>query len=337
MSTNPAPDSAPTGVTLHPPLPTAGAGCPCGDGVLPTTLLEVHLSLDADPDLPATTVGVGFERRRWRARALARHIVEWVPDFALRPSEMANIPVNRAIERLRRAVRRTFGDGSVPGVAAEILLHAICRELYGSTTVVNKVVFKTADNDVVKGFDAVHCVHASAPAGPLTDAMQSPRLELWLGEAKFYSKIGPALRDAAKSLAEHLDADYLRGEFAVVADKIDDAHPHAEQLRRLLHPNCRLEDVFQRVVLPVFVTYDSAATAGHEAVTSDYLAELDAEALAAVTTMRRHLTSWRTRLAAAGDTAAADLHIDVRLFLLPMADKDRLVEEIDQELASWLR
>jgi hypothetical protein len=337
MSTTPAPKRVPAGATLHPVLPAPAEGCGCGDGVLPATLLEVHLSLDADPDLPVTTVGVGFEQRRWRARALARHIVEWVPDFALRPSEMANIPVNRAIERLRRAVRRTFGDGNVPGVAAEILLHALCRELYGSTTVVNKVVFKTADNDVVKGFDAVHCVHASDQATAHMRAPDAPLLELWLGEAKFYSKLGPALRDAAQSLAEHLDADYLRGEFAVVADKIDDAHPHAEQLRQLLHPNSRLEDVFQRVVLPVFVTYDSAATAGHQAVTSDYLAELDAEAADALKAMRRHLAAWRTRLAAAGDTAAADLHIDVRLFLLPMADKDRLVEEIDQELASWLR
>ena len=81
---------------------------------------------------------------------------------------------------------RSAGQGGVPG---EILLHIVCRQVFGSDTVVNKVFFKTGVNDEVKGFDAVHIV--DTPDG----------LELWLGEAKFYTSRNDAIRDALASSA----------------------------------------------------------------------------------------------------------------------------------------
>ena len=56
----------------------------------------------------------------------------------------------------------------------------------------------------------------------------------------------------------------------MVTDKIDDSHPHAEELRRLMHPNTSLDQVFRRIVVPVLIAYDSDATLSHEALCPEY-------------------------------------------------------------------
>lgn len=296
-------------MTAAPLARPSGCGCRADPGELPVALLDVCFD-DADADPAVMALSVGYEARAWRADALARHVVEWVLDFALRPEERDRLPAGRVIALTRRAVRATFGNGNDRGVPGEILLHAVCRQFFGSDTVISKVVFKTADNDTYKGFDAVHCVH-----GP-DDA-----LELWLGEAKFYRGIRKAIAAALGDLEEHLQHDYLRNEFAIVADKIDESHPHAAELYRLMHPNTSLDEVFDRIVVPVLLTYDSAASAGHDRVCPEYLSAVEAEA-------RRAWLRFR-------DGLDSDLPVTVRLFLVPLADKTALLDALDAQLAPW--
>jgi len=275
---------------------------------LPVALLSATVDdATVDPALMALTVD--YEARHWRAEALARHLLDWVLDYALRHDERTELSAGRAIEIARKAVRATFGNGGDRGVPGEILLHAICRQFFGSDTVINKVWFKTAANDTYKGFDAVHCVH------------DGDLLQLWLGEAKFYRDVAKAIRSALSDLEEHLEADYLRAEFALIADKIDDSHPHSEELRKLMHPNTSLDAVFDRIVVPVLVTYDSDATLAHERDCPEYRADLEAE-------VRR---AWM-RFGRGLDT---DLPVTVRLFLVPLATKSALLQALDQELAGW--
>lgn len=80
-----------------------------------------------------------FERGAWRAEALARHIVEWVLDYSLRRHERGHLSPGRVIEITKRAMKTTFGNGGDRGVPGEVLLHAICRQFFGSDTVINKV------------------------------------------------------------------------------------------------------------------------------------------------------------------------------------------------------
>lgn len=296
-------------MTATPLASPSGCGCRADPTQLPVALLDVCFD-DSAADPAVTALSVGYEARQWRAGALARHIVEWVLDFALRPEERERLSAGRAVELTRRAVRATFGNGNDRGVPGEILLHAVCRQFFGSDTVISKVVFKTADNDTYKGFDAVHCVHG-----------QDDALELWLGEAKFYRGLGAAIRAALGDLEEHLQHDYLRNEFAIVADKIDASHPHAGELGQLMHPNTSLDEVFDRIVVPVLLTYDSAAAGEHDRVCPEYLAAVEAEA-------RRAWLRFRNGL-------DAGLPVTVRLFLVPLADKTALLDALDAELAPW--
>jgi hypothetical protein len=88
-----------------------------------------------------------------------------------------------------------------------------------------------------------------------------------------------------------------------------------------MHPNTSLDAVFDRIVVPVLVTYDSDATLAHERDCPEYRADLEAE-------VRR---AWM-RFGRGLDT---DLPVTVRLFLVPLATKSALLQALDQELAGW--
>ncbi|MBV9448662.1 MAG: DUF1837 domain-containing protein [Streptosporangiaceae bacterium] len=278
---------------------------------LPTPFLTVRVHrLDMTPSL--TAVCAGYESGQWRAAGLARHMLYWVPDFALRQSERRGFNSGAGPEQMCRAMRMVFGSGSAirRGEPGEILLHIVCREVFGSDTVLNKVFFKTAGNDTVKGFDAVHIVHM--PDG----------LELWLGEAKFYEERNAAIRDAIASIRAHLETDYLRGEFCLITDKIDDSWPHAGQVRQLIHENVSLDHVFRRVTIPVLLAYDSPAVRGHSEECAEFIAAFEKEML----------EGWQRF---AGQATNVAVPVRVRLFLAPLGSKRALVDEIDRMLPGW--
>jgi hypothetical protein len=286
------------------PLPSSGSD------PLPTPFLTVRLhDLTATPSL--TAVCAGYEDGSWRAEGMARHLLDWVPDFALRPSERQSINSGTAQEQIRRAVRMVFGDGSIDrrGEPAEIILHIICRQVFHSETVINKVFFKTAGNDVVKGFDGIHVVHGL------------DGLELWLGEAKFYTDRDAAIRDAINSLEIHFKTNYLRGEFALVTDKIDNSWRYAREIRQLIHENVPIQDVFTKVAVPVLLAYDSPVVRSHDQVTAQFVSDFESE-------MREGLR----RFASSYD---GSLPVNVRLFLAPLASKRQLVSELERRLPAW--
>jgi hypothetical protein len=142
-------------------------------------------------------------------------------------------------------------------------------------------------------------------------------LELWLGEAKFYRHLPGAIRSALDEIERHLETTYLRDEFALVSDKIEDDHPHASELRRLLDPTVSLDKVFRRLCVPVLLTYDSAATAAHTTDCAEYRANLEAE-------LKRGWTRFKNGLDGLGD-----LEVAVRLILVPLATKQALLAAID--------
>jgi hypothetical protein len=290
-------------------LPIEPLGMPVPDR-LPTPFLTVRVQqLDIAPSL--TAVCAGYEDGQWRAAGLARHILDWVPDFALRYTERRGLDSGIAQEQIRRATHMVFGTGSAArrGEPGEILLHIVCRQVFGSDTVVNKVFFKTAGNDVVKGFDSVHIVQARG------------ELELWLGEAKFYQDRDDAIRDALSSIRTHLATDYLRGEFSLITGKIDDSWPHARAVRQLIHENVPIQHVFQRVTIPVLLAYDSPAVRGHDTECAEFRAAFEAEMRDGWERFARHATG--------------TLPVQVRLFLAPLGSKQALVDELDRRLPGW--
>lgn len=266
--------------------------------------------LDLDPSL--TAVCPGYECEVWRDEALARDTFDrHLASFALQYSERTAIDEDTAAALLRRAARTVYATDKYMkrGEFGELLLHAISRDIFRSQPAISKIAFKDAANDTVKGFDCVHVVETG------------DGLELWLGEVKFYADLTRAIYDVTAELAAHLSADYLRGEFVAVGNKLDPDWPHASRIDRLLNENTSLDSIFDVLTIPVLLTYDSPAVRTHKRVDPEYVSALTLEAQA----------GWE-KFAAKCDTSWG---VRLRLILLPLMSKVRLVSLMQERLEAW--
>lgn len=268
--------------------------------------LRVH-ELELAPTLSGLCAG--YEDGAWRASGLAQSMCEWLTDWALTPSEHLRIKGPTAAQMIRKAAQRVYNTENYRnrGEVGELLMHIALQEVFDTEPVVSKMYFKDAANDVVKGFD---CVHVLAVDGDL---------ELWLGEAKFYGDPKDALRAAAASVSEHLRANYLREEFAMISDKIDTEWEGRERLLALLHRNTSLDKVFRRLRVPILVTYDSPMVQRHRAIDDPYPEEFAKEVRALQARLAGHSLP----------------DVVIHLLAVPLGSKRALADAFHLELRSW--
>jgi hypothetical protein len=258
----------------------------------------------------------GYDEKRWRSTDLVEHLCEWIPEWALRYKELDQRLDSATMMRMsRRAALKVYTSSKFEGRGefGEVMLHAVIRHEFDTHPAISKIYFKDRANEYVKGFD---CVHVSER----TDES----LELWLGEAKFYVRRGQALSAVVKDLREHLTRDFLREEFAMVLDKVDDTFPFAGKLEALLSKNRSLDHIFSAVRIPVLLAYDSKIIRDHQEVCDEYVAALEAEAEALRADLKEKL-----------DTKKLPREVSIELILLPVEDKKQLTKALDRELRNW--
>ncbi len=272
----------------------------------PDPFLQIRVErLDLDPSLAAFCAG--YEQNEWRSKQLASHLLDWLPEFALKNSEWQGLQAHNARKLLSKAAQSIYTSPKYKsrGEFGEILLHIILRQYCKSVPAISKYYYKDSRNDTVKGFDAVHIVG------------NDDNWELWLGEVKFYNRISAAIKDVVEELRDHVDADFLRAEFTAITNKLDADWCDTSKLQLLLNKNTSLDDIFKVVRIPVLLTYDSSVVAGHSSVCDKFKAEFEKEVLA-------------HRQAFANANLPANLTI--HLFLLPLKDKATLVAQMDEAL-----
>ena len=276
---------------------------------MPEPFLDVRVH-DLTDERGLSGLCVGYERGNWRDTQLVDHAMEWLPEFSLSHSEREGISSGNSVQLLRKAAKVVYKSDKFQsrGEFGELFLHIAVRQVFGSEPAISKIYYKSADNDTVKGFDAVHVVEGDEG------------LELWLGEAKFYNDISRAIRDVVAELEEHTRTDYLRTEFALIGNKIDDSWKHAEALKDLISGNTSLDEVFKRACIPILLTYDSDVVAAHTLCSEDYIRQFEEE-------IRKHHKTFSMK----------GLPSDVRLhlFLMPLKSKKELVEMLDGKLKTW--
>ncbi|POH74672.1 HamA C-terminal domain-containing protein [Arthrobacter glacialis] len=265
-------------------------------------------------------VCAGHEDKKWRYDALSRDLMEWAADWVLTYEEKSSFTSSNAMSLISKTLSRIYTSAKKDsrGEIGELLLHIILRKHLNSEQAITRIYFKDAPNMTVNGFDAVHIVERK-----VVDENESD-LELWLGESKFYVDSYDAVRAVIAELNDHLDTDYLRTEFAAISDKVSPAWSHSTQIKALLAREVSLDAVFASVVIPVFITFDSEITAGHDISSSDYIAEI-----------RDNLESeWsKFKIKLEGQTLPREVRIC--LILLPMATKRELVSAFDERLKAW--
>jgi len=255
-------------------------------------------------------VSISFEMGVWRSEQFSKYLFRFLPEFALSYSERQKINDQTSVELLQRAAELVYTTKKFEnrGEFGELILHALIRELFQSIPAISKIYYKDSHNLTVKGFDAVHIVQANGS------------FELWLGEAKFYEDINDAIGAVVGELKKHSDAQYLRQEFALITNKIDDSWEHAEKLKLLLHHDVSLDKIFDRVCIPVLLTYESEIVQNYDELKSEYELKLKAEIL-------KYFEKF----------SKSDLPKDLKihLVLFPLKSKDELIKSLHGRLEAW--
>lgn len=280
----------------------------------PNKFLELRAHVVTPEDLPQSlAMCAGYDQGRWRAEELASHLCRWLPEWALRHGERPT--TGTMMEMARRAALKVYATDAYGsrGEFGELMLHAMIRHEFQTDIAISKIFFKDRANDTVKGFD---CVHVSRAEDGL--------LDLWLGEAKFYTRRSEAIASAAEGLREHLERDYLREEFAFVLDKLDPSFPYAENLRQLLDGERALDQIISRIRVPVFLAYDGRLIGNHHEVSPEFEEAMRAEAESARTALLKNV-----------DKHPLPQTVGIDLIILPVEDKQRLARLLHEELRRW--
>jgi hypothetical protein len=249
----------------------------------------------------------GFDQNKFRLGPLADVIVKVIPEFALGIYQGTSVPITDIVPLLKTAARRVYltDDYASRGEFGELILHLLLRDFCGSVPLISKINFKDSPNATVHGFDGIHVV------------ITGGEKQLWLGESKLYTSGPQGVRALAKDLEKHVTADYLRQEFELSAPKLPVSAPDVEYWRKLMHEHTTLDEILDKVCIPMVCTYTSALYASHLSATAQYVAEFLEECHALKKTFDEY-------------NNATD--VDVILILLPVESKQDLVTELDKRL-----
>jgi hypothetical protein len=258
----------------------------------------------------------GFERGQWRNEQLADHMMEWLPEFALDYSELNEIGHANALRMTKKAAKIVYQTEKygLRGEFGELLLHIAIRQVYETLPAVSKIYYKSAVNETVKGFDAVHVVR------------RDNELELWIGETKFYENITKAIYDVSKEIVDHLETDYLRAEFILIKNKIDPSWPEADTLKKLLNENTSLDEVFKKACIPILLTYDSDVVGESGESNEEYKEKIREEIITAYTRLREKIgTEYKNRF-------RQDFPLTAHVIFVPLKEKKKLIKALDERL-----
>ena len=281
----------------------------------PDNFLEIifHVIKGAGDDL---ALCAGFERGKWRNDQLADHMMEWLPEFALDYSELREIGHANALRMTKKAAKIVYQTEKygLRGEFGELLLHIAIRQVYETLPAVSKIYYKSAVNETVKGFDAVHVVR------------KENDLELWIGETKFYENLTKAIYDVSQEIVDHLETDYLRSEFILIKNKIDPSWSEADKLNKLLHENTSLDSVFKKACIPILLTYDSDAIGTSVCSDEGYRKKIEGEIIDAYARLREKIrTEYKNRF-------NQELPLVVHVIFVPLQEKKKLIVALNERL-----
>lgn len=262
-----------------------------------------------------TLLGIcaGFENGEWRGQRLADNLFNCIPDFCLSYSEVHEVDSTEWMDKLRKSVAMIYNSPKYKsrGEFGELLLHYILKDFYKTIPAISKMYFKDGPNETVKGFDAVHVIENDEGL-----------LDLWLGEVKFYKDASQAIKDVIPEIEEHFAHDYLRTEFIAITNKLDKESPFYEKLSQLISPDTSLDEIFERICVPVLITFNSKVIDKQIKYTNAYKEEMKTE-------MEKYFNQFESQFEKLG------IDIEVHLFLLPLKTKETFVQMLNNKLNLW--
>src|SRR3954452_22483318 len=96
--------------------------------------VELHSLAEGDIRRALSSFDARYEGKKWRSPQLADHLAEWLPEIALKASDLVSVQHLQLRQKTKDAVKaiRRQRNLSVDRLMAETLLHALIRQTQGS-------------------------------------------------------------------------------------------------------------------------------------------------------------------------------------------------------------
>lgn len=212
-------------------------------------LVEFHKSTEDEMLHSFSGFDVRYSMKKWRHEHFAKHLIEWLPEFSLKASEIVNIHAHNAEAILARSIS-TFSDSDLPRdrLIAELILHAILRSHQNSEPIACKVFYKSAGK--LSEFGNAHVVQI-----PGQDD------QLWLGLARLIeaNSMDATLAQICEILDETISEAVLSTEREIIISLREPLHhqPKADAFNQALHRNSPIDDMLNVLCFPILLTYES--------------------------------------------------------------------------------
>lgn len=216
-------------------------------------LVEFHASEDEGLLRSLAGFDVQYDLQEWRCCEFAEHLMEWLPEFCLRASEISNYQVHHSKEVLARSVGK-ISQESMPRdrLIAELILHSILRCKHVSQPIACKVFY--TEKGKLSEFGNAHVIQESGRPD-----------ELWLGLSKMIlmGQMDTAIQEICRVLDATISKATLLSERNIIVALREPQHhrPAADEFNAVLARNSRAEDLLKILCFPVLLAYDSQALA----------------------------------------------------------------------------
>ena len=213
-------------------------------------LVEFHSSSEEGLLRSFSGLNVNYALKKWRYDGFAKHLIEWLPEFSLKASEIVNILAHNAETILARSVSASsYSELPRDRLIAELILHAVLRSRQNSEPVACKVFYKSAGK--LSEFGNAHIIQQ-----PGQDD------QLWLGLARLIEagSMDTTLEQICEVLDGTISETVLSTEREIIISLREPLHhqPKAEVFNQALHRNSSVDDMLNVLCFPILLTYDSA-------------------------------------------------------------------------------
>lgn len=269
-------------------------------------LVEFHTSTEDGLLRSLSGFDVEYDFEEWRGQQLAEHLLQWLPEFCLRASEIANFQIHHTPTVLAKSIH-TLTHATAPRdrLIAELILHTILRSRECSEPIACKVFY--AVNGKLSEFGNAHIVQQTGQPD-----------QLWLGLSRMITT--GTMDQTLKEICDVLDATISKAALTeereiIIALREPHHHlPNTEAFNRALHRNAPAQEMLNVLCFPILLAYDSETLAG--GYLSDYLAKLKTE-------VTQHYNALASKL------PSKIKQVKVVVFLVPIESIQQLVQKFE--------
>jgi len=151
------------------------------------------------------------------------------------------------------------------GDYGEFLLFLLLHYYYKKPKLITKIKIKTSGGDEVKGFDCAHFT------------LDSDKLILWLGEAKFYKDFSSGLNNSIKSIKKLSKLESIENEISIIKSHIDNESDNEkfQKIKNIINSGISLDKIHFKI--PVLLTYDCDIIKKYSQIDDNFKQELKEE------------------------------------------------------------